>query len=167
MAKKSLIEDLPESGETLDLSSQASELWSGITVNLAQITASTIGTSTAYNTVISASYETEAGDSQDLIVDLLNIPETAGSGNYRGRMFIYDKRKSDPNAGPVPTFLTATFEKASELITMYTREFGLNFTEEPTQFLDSNGMIDFSLVTEDNFEAPQNQAGGPQLDSSI
>lgn len=163
VAKQSELETLPAAGESLDLASEAVDLWPDIDVHVASISASTTDSGTAYNTVLSISYETEGGDEQDLIVDMLNIPASEGSGDYRGRLFIYDKRKSNPDTGPVPTYISSQFEKSDDNITILTKDVGLNFVEEPSQFLDATGMIDFSLFTSENFEAPENQAGGPSV----
>ncbi len=163
VAKQSAIETLPSAGESLDLVEEAGNLWSDIDVHVAKIDAISSDSGIVYNTILSISYETEAGDNQDLVVDMLNIPESEGSENYRGRLFIYDKRKSNPDTGPIPTYISSQFEKTSENITILTKDVGLNFVEEPLQFLNTKGMIDFGLFTSETFSVPENQAGGPSI----
>ena len=164
VAKANGLQSLPEAGAELDLSSAASSAWQEkLDLHVAKIVGLTVGEVTAYNTIISASYETEAGDSQDIVVDVLNIPVGTDSANYRGRFFIYDKRKNNPQAGPVPFFVTSQYEKSDDAINILVKEVGLNFTEQPSKFLDAKGMLKFSLFTSDAFEAPGNQAGGPAI----
>ncbi|MEZ4743833.1 MAG: hypothetical protein R3B45_15540 [Bdellovibrionota bacterium] len=144
VAKK---EELPGTGEIINLADAANSSWgSDVDVKAASIArlAEDIDGKPSYQSIVSVVRRNSQGDETKLLVDLVNVVDDQ-SGNYEGRAFIYDQRRS--NGVTTPTVLSLQFKKSTTTVDFVVREAGLNFDVEPSKVQDSStGLLDFSKL---------------------